>query len=246
MAEYINEFSRQERIHFRHSISPRKTVCRVFVCVKTTSRDETFKSTSTSSNKGHAELIGLLNITNGLIKYLHQTNKAEIIEFDLVIRLNNSPCHLECQSFIKYWIQHVILGLIPKVIFRFSLYLSKFYIEKDVPTIETLKDWALELAKLGITVFFCPMIISQMIPCKRIILKRVIKSDKDLISNYFALLTEFPELHTVDISYSQGFGIRTEDICLKTFASEPQYIRISPPDIDHDLPYSMKIQKITK
>ena len=135
MTEFINEFSRKEKLHFKHVISPRKTVCRVLVCVKSTSENQTFQGTSTSSSKGHAEFIALLNITNDLIKYLHQTDKDEITGFDLIIRLNNSPCHNSgCQSFIKYWIQHVVLGLVPRVCFRFILHFSTFYSEEGTCT----------------------------------------------------------------------------------------------------------------
>ena len=135
MTEFINEFSRKEKLHFKHVVSPRKTVCRVFICVKSTSENQTFQGTSTSSSKGHAEFIALLNITNDLIKYLHQTDKDEITGFDLIIRLNNSPCHNSgCQSFIKYWIQHVVLGLVPRVCFRFILHFSTFYSEEGTCT----------------------------------------------------------------------------------------------------------------
>ena len=250
MTKYINKFSLNEKKHFKGALTPNRTVCKVFVCVKSTKSTQirTFQNASVSCNKEHAEFLALLNITNKLIRYLHGVNKIEITEFDLVMRLNNSPCHLSgCQFFIKYWIQHVILSLVPHVAFRLILYFSKFYTEEqeDVLIIDKLKDWALELVGLGITVFFCPIIVSQTIKCYENEIEVIIKSDQKLIINYFSLLTVFRKLHIIKISYSDGFESINNKISLKKFASDPQYICISPPMPNHNLPYPIiKVKKV--
>ena len=231
--KYFKVFSRREKKHFRRVLPHQNTVCKVIVCLKSTSQSKKFQSISVSSNKGHAEILALLNITNGLIKYLHQTNishgkkEIEITECDLVLRLNNSPCHLSgCQSFIQYWIEHIMLGLIPQVPFYFSLLFSNFYDEKGINKIDNLKDWALELVNLGITVYFCPIIVSQAFTFSRSKVRSVIKSDQELKANYLFLLKKFQENHELTISCSDGFQSESE-ISLKTFASELQYICIS-------------------
>ena len=229
MTEYTNGFSKKEKRHFKRVLPHQNTVCKVVVCLKS-SQDKPFQSISVSSDKGHAEILALLDITNSLIKYLHQTNvkkKIEITGCDLVLRLNNSPCHLSgCQSFIKYWIEHIILGLIPQVPFRFSLFFSHFYDEKDTDVIDNLKDWGLELVSLGITVSFCPIIVSQTFTFSKSKVRSVIKSDQELKANYLFLLKKFQENHELTISCSDGFQSESE-ISLKTFASELQYICIS-------------------
>ena len=111
----------------------------------------------------------------------------------------------------KYWIQHVILGLIPQVYFRFTLYFSKFVTEEDlISTVETLNNWALELARLGIAVFFCPIIVSQTIKCRDNEIDVIINSDQELMTDYFALLTELQDSSGDAISCSHGFRSKTE------------------------------------
>ena len=240
MTEYINKFTNYDRGQFKRNAKRLRTVCRVFVRVTLKQgnkpQKKEFKDESTSSNKGHAEFLALLNITKDLMKYLHQTDKAKITEIDLVIRLNNSPCH-DCQSFIKYWIQHVIRGLIPQVDFRFILHFSNFYTE-----IDTFKNWALALANLGITLFFCPIIVSQILPCGSVkkVVNRIKNSDIKLMTNFTTLFTEFPNLH---ISCSEELKKQTD---LETYVSKPQYICISPSDITPDLPYPIKSKKQKK
>ena len=113
--------------------------------------------------------------------------------------------------------------MIPQVYFRFTLYFSKFDTEEDISAVDTLSDWALELARLGIAVFFCPIIVSQTIKCRDNEIDDIINSDQELVTNYFALLTELQDSSGVAISWSNGFRSKTEDICLKTFASESQF-----------------------
>ena len=159
---------------------------------------------------------------------------------------SRQSCHNSgCQSFIKYWIQHVILGLIPQVYFRFTLYFSKFVTEEDISTVETLNNWALELARLGIAVFFCPIIVSQTIKCRDNEIDVIINSDQELMTDYFALLTELQDSSGDAISCSHGFRSKiSEDICLKSFASESQFICISQATSNPHLPYPMKVKKV--
>ena len=167
MTESLDTFSAREKIHFTRVKIHQNTVCKVVVSVKSTSQTKTFQNVSVSSDKGHAEILALLAITKDLMEHLHQTNiakkKTEITEFDLVMRLNNSPCHLSgCQSFIAYWIEHVILSLIPKlkVTFRFTLLFANLYTEKGTSAIDNLKEWAVKLVGLGIIVSFYPILVS--------------------------------------------------------------------------------------
>ena len=240
MTEYINKFTSDDTIQFKRIAKRPRTVCRVFVRVTLKQgnkpQKKEFKDESTSSNKGHAEFLALLNITKDLMKYLHQTDKAKITEIDLVIRLNNSPCH-DCQSFIKYWIQHVIRGLIPQVDFRFILHFSNFYTE-----IDTFKNWALELASPRITLFFCPIIVSQILPCGNVkkVVDRIKNSDKKLMTNFTTLLTLFPNLH---ISCSEELKKQTD---LETYVPKSQYICISPTVTFCQLPYLIKSKKQKK
>ena len=184
MTKYISKYSLNEKRHFKGALTPNRTVCKVLVSVKSTKStlNKTFKNASVSCNKEHAEFLALLNITKNLIRYLHKT---EVTEFDFTMRLNNSPCH-ECQSFIKYWIQHITLSLIPHATYRFTLYFSKVYSEEEVLIIDNLKDWALVLVGLGITVFFYPIIVSQTIKCHENEKEVIIKSDQELIMNYLS------------------------------------------------------------
>ena len=102
--------------------------------------------------------------------------------------------------------------MIPQVYFRFTLYFSKFDTEEDISAVDTLSDWALELARLGIAVFFCPIIVSQTIKCRDNEIDDIINSDQELVTNYFALLTELQDSSGVAISWSNGFRSKTEDI----------------------------------
>ena len=199
MTEYINKFSAKDKKYFRRDGSRKKTVCRVFVCVKSTetSKPKTFKNASTSHHSHHAEFLALLKITKDLLGYLNLTDKTKITEFDLVIRLNNSPCFSKCQSFIKFWIQLVKFNLIPEVPFRFILHFSRFYSkdgeEEDADVLANLKDWVLELVGLGVTVFLCPIIVSQMKFTSKKQEKRIIPSDKELVNKYFDLLNSLKQ-----------------------------------------------------
>ena len=61
-------------------------------------------------------------------------------------------------------------------------------------------------------------------------MNRTINSDQKLKNKYFALLKEFQKLHIVNISHSDGFESKKNN--LKTFGLEPQHICISPPKED--------------
>ena len=115
---------------------------------------------------------------------------------------------------------------------------------RDQTTVETLNNWALELARLGIAVFFCPIIVSQTIKCRDNEIDVIINSDQELMTDYFALLTELQDSSGDAISCSHGFRSKTEDICLKSFASESQFICISQATSNPHLPYPMKVKKV--
>ena len=128
--------------------------------------------------------------------------------------------------------------------FRFILHFSRFYNEDGEDVLANLKDFVSELVDLGVTVFLCPIIVSEILKFTwyETIHKRehIIRLDEDLVTKYFALLKEFNKLYWV-ISYSDGFNI--EGITLKDFVSEPQYICISPSTVDYQLPYPIQVKK---
>ena len=69
-----------------------------------------------------------------------------------------------------------------------------------------LKDWVSEFVRLGVTVFFCPIIVSEIIKFK--ILQKakkklqIILLDHELVITYFALLEKFREIFMVTVSYA--------------------------------------------
>ena len=244
MTEYINKFSDIEKKYFRRDGSNRKTVCRVVVCVKSTetSKPKTFQTASISCRAHHAEFLALLKITKDLFGYLYLTDKTKITEFDLVIRLNNNPC-TTCQSFIKFWIQLVKFNLIPEVAFRFILHFSRFYNEdgEDADVLANLKDWVLKIVGLGVTVFLCPIIVTQMKFTSKKQEKRIIPSDQELVNKYFDLLKILKQFGEFLMAYSDGF--QSEDMDPKNFGSEPQTICISSSNVSNQSPYPIQVKK---
>ena len=77
MTEYINTFTAKEKKHFKRKVSHKKTVCRVFVRVKSTEtiKPQTFQTKSISCRAHHAEFLALFDVTKGLLEYLYRTDR---------------------------------------------------------------------------------------------------------------------------------------------------------------------------
>ena len=250
MATYIQKFKDFECRYFWLIQEPPTTICRMTVRLE----DECINHLTLSEGHGpdseteHAEVVALREKKQKVIDLINRkygpANDSAV--FDLVIRLNNSPCHdLGCQTYIKDWIKD-IYELMPGASFRLILHFSNFYLEKDSScsidrVIRRQTRWFCSLVKLGIVVIICPIIVSKMIqrPYRGFVnYKYFKKSGETLIENFKTLLKRIRRKRRKNgkifhIFKSSAFKSEYVFKSLNSFTSEPQYLSLYPNGKEH-------------
>ena len=244
MATYIQRFTDFECKYFWLIQEPPRTICRMTVRLEDESINHlTLPKHGPDSETVHAEVVALREKKQEVIDLINQkydpANDSAV--FDLVIRLNNSPCHdLGCQTYIKDWIKD-IYELIPGASFRLILHFSNFYLEKDSSSsidrvIRRQTRWFCSLVNLGIVVIICPIIVHEMVrrPYHTFVdFKYFKKSGETLIDNFKTLLKRIRRKHrnnekTFSIFKSPGFKSDYVLRSLYSFTSKPQYFSLCP------------------
>ena len=247
MATYIQKFKDFECRYFWLVEEP-TTICRITVNLEDESINHlTFPEHTSDSETVHAEVVALREKQKKVIDLINRkydpSNSSAV--FDLVIRLNNSPCHdLGCQEYIKDWIED-IHERIPKASFRLILHFSNFYLEKDSScpidrVIRRQARWLYSLVKLGIVVILCPIIVYKMVrrPYRTNLYKKhryFKKTGKTLIQHFRTLLKGISNKlqrrkHKKKFRIFKSPGFKSNYIfkSLNSFTSEPQYFSLYP------------------
>ena len=175
-----------------------------------------------------------------LLTQYYKNNDGSTI-FDLVVRLNNSPCHdKNCQNYIFEWVQD-IQKLIPKANFRFILYFSHFYLEYQSScsigiVLEYQTQWIIDLVEQGVVVIFCPIVVSEMVPrpIKRTPnVVRMKEYDEMCLRNFEKLLKKLEaRREEFKIFKSYNFSCNFKILKLDRFVRKPQYISIFPTKLE--------------
>ena len=251
MATHIQKFKDFECKYFWLVQERPTTICRITVRLK----DESINHltlpdhTEPDSETVHAEVVALRERKHEVIDLINRkfdpTNDSTI--FDLVIRLNNSPCHdLECQTYIKNWIKEIYERM-PGASFRLTLHFSNFYLEKGSTcpidkVIRRQTRWFCSLMKLGVVVIICPIIVSKMVrrPYRKFVdYKSFKKSDEKLIGNFKTLLKGICRKRRKDgkkrfrMFKSPGFTSEYVFKSLNSFTAKPQYFTLYPHGMKH-------------
>ena len=243
MATYIQKFKDFECRYFWLVEEP-TTICMITVNLEDESINHlTFPEHTSDSETVHAEVVALREKQKKVIDLINRkydpSNSSAV--FDLVIRLNNSPCHeLGCQEYIKDWIED-IHERIPKASFRLILHFSNFYLEKDSAclidrVIRRQARWLYSLVKLGIVVILCPIIVYKMVrrPYRTYVnFENFEKSGETLVDNFKTLLKVIRgkrrrKRKRFSIFKSPGFESKYVFKSLNSFTSEPQYFSLCP------------------
>ena len=256
----IKKFHNSEKINYWLCCRNPKTFCRISTFLQRKDGGVLLISDNARSEYNiHAEIHTLKRIKlklPDLLKEHYNPNNQSLV-FDLVIRLNNSPCHDEnCQSYITEWIQE-IKELIPKASFRLILYFSHFYLEdQSTCPIETVLEyqtqWIVDLVVLGVVVIFCPIIVSEMVPKplnRNPNLERIREYDEMCLRNFQNLLKKLEARKEVfEIFKSYNFYTNYKVLKLDRSVCRPQYISIYPPILKHfsKLPFKYSIPIVSK
>ena len=250
---YIQRFTKFEMDYFWRTYPKPKTLCRIAIFLQDR---EIIHNLSPSGVGEHAEVEALKKIKLKLKTELRKdsTSNDESAVFDLVVRLNNSPCYDEnCQKYIIEWIKE-IQELIPKTSFRLILYFSNFYLEYlDQPfsPIETVLEnqvkWIVDLVKQGVVVIFCPIVVSEMVakPFYTNKMNWIRENDEKLLTNFRTLLKKL-EAKRLNIFKSEDF--EKEYTNLSYFTNTPQHITVFPNGKKHlsKLPTEHSIPRVDK
>ena len=256
---YIQRFTQFEMNYFWRTYPKPKTLCRMATFLQDR---EIVHNLSPSGVGEHAEVEALKKIKLKLKTELRKdsTPNDESAVFDLVVRLNNSPCYdKKCQKYIIDWIKD-IQELIPKTSFRLILYFSNFYLEYQPfsPIGTVLKNqtqWIVDLVKQGVVVIFCPIVVSEMVlkPFYTNEVERtfdvdlITKNDQKLLRNFRTLLKKL-EAKKLNIFKSENFEKEYKKIILSFFTNTPQHITVFPKGKKHlsKLPTEHSISRVDK